>query len=90
VFCGDGALSVETCVSAKNSPPRCQQCDRIKTSSVIEALKAVKDGSEDVGGLMGLTDCNADLNPYILNPPRGKWIAKVDSEPLWITREPRL
>jgi hypothetical protein len=43
VFCGDGALLVETCVSAKNSPPRCQQLDRFKTSSVVEALKTVKD-----------------------------------------------
>jgi len=44
VFCGDGALSVETCVSAKNSPLQSRQWDRIKTSSVVEAFKAVKDG----------------------------------------------
>jgi hypothetical protein len=44
VFCGDGALSVETCVSAKNSPLQSRQWDRIKTSSVVEAFKGVKDG----------------------------------------------
>src|SRR5229473_1306356 len=27
VSCGDGALSVETCVSAKNSPPQSRQLD---------------------------------------------------------------
>jgi len=46
--CGGGALSVETCVSAKNSPPLSRQLDRIKTFSVVEALKTVKDRREFV------------------------------------------
>ena len=49
------------CVSAKNSPPRCQQLDRFKTSSVVEALEAVKDGRPDLSTLGDLSFLRAFL-----------------------------